>query len=391
VPTCPSPTVNQYRLDEDEEQLVDADVQDLLISVDEPESHVTTIETFITYRVVTKTTRSDFDCSEYQVHRRYQDFLWLRSRLEESSPTLIVHPLPEKFVVKGLVERFSADFIETRRRALQRFLARVAQHPLLSRSQHLRLFLTAPVGPPAGAPPAGAPPADLPHLLCSPPPPPPPSGTAASQETGCGPPEQDGGDGEGRGRLAPGPEEPAGGVHADAPLPGGVRQQDQLRGQDQPEDQQRTERVPGGAEELEEEVGRLAERTGAGQQRAEGRLVPLAGQQEDGPPISLPVGRRREHPVLPEVPGCVGVLPPVSESRASAVEASWSFCLGPPPKNGRQTNNHGRPGPAGVASSSFWRLSLGVFLFLPVRTLHPFSSWWVLNLRSVSSLTCGPT
>uniref|UniRef100_H3CG47 Sorting nexin 7 n=1 Tax=Tetraodon nigroviridis TaxID=99883 RepID=H3CG47_TETNG len=146
VPTCPSPTVNQYRLDEDEEQLVDADVQDLLISVDEPESHVTTIETFITYRVVTKTTRSDFDCSEYQVHRRYQDFLWLRSRLEESSPTLIVHPLPEKFVVKGLVERFSADFIETRRRALQRFLARVAQHPLLSRSQHLRLFLTAPVG-----------------------------------------------------------------------------------------------------------------------------------------------------------------------------------------------------------------------------------------------------
>lgn len=54
VPTCPSPTVNQYRLDEDEEQLVDADVQDLLISVDEPESHVTTIETFITYRVVTK-------------------------------------------------------------------------------------------------------------------------------------------------------------------------------------------------------------------------------------------------------------------------------------------------------------------------------------------------
>lgn len=50
--------VNQYRLeDEDEEEeLVDADIKDLLITVDNPESHVTAIETFITYRVITKVT-----------------------------------------------------------------------------------------------------------------------------------------------------------------------------------------------------------------------------------------------------------------------------------------------------------------------------------------------
>lgn len=38
-----------------------------------------------------QTTRSEFDSCEYEVRRRYQDFLWLRSRLEENYPTLIVH------------------------------------------------------------------------------------------------------------------------------------------------------------------------------------------------------------------------------------------------------------------------------------------------------------
>lgn len=37
-----------------------------------------------------QTTRSEFDASEYEVRRRYQDFLWLRSKLEENHPTLII-------------------------------------------------------------------------------------------------------------------------------------------------------------------------------------------------------------------------------------------------------------------------------------------------------------
>lgn len=47
--------VNQYRLEEEDEvEQQDPDVKDLFITVDHPESHVTAIETFITYRVVTK-------------------------------------------------------------------------------------------------------------------------------------------------------------------------------------------------------------------------------------------------------------------------------------------------------------------------------------------------
>ena len=44
--------------------------------------------------------------------------------------------------MKGLVERFSEDFIETRRRALQTFLSKTAEHPMLSRSPQLKVFLT---------------------------------------------------------------------------------------------------------------------------------------------------------------------------------------------------------------------------------------------------------
>lgn len=144
MPNSPSSMVNQYTLqEEEEEEEQDANTKDIFITVDNPESHVTAIETFIMYRVVTKTTRGEFDSSEYEVRRRYQDFLWLRSRLEENHPTLIVHPLPEKFVMKGMVERFNDDFIETRRRALHRFLNKISEHPILSFSQHFKVFLTA--------------------------------------------------------------------------------------------------------------------------------------------------------------------------------------------------------------------------------------------------------
>lgn len=37
-----------------------------------------------------QTTRSEYDDSEYSVRRRYNDFLWLRQRLEETYPTHLV-------------------------------------------------------------------------------------------------------------------------------------------------------------------------------------------------------------------------------------------------------------------------------------------------------------
>ncbi|KAM9325470.1 sorting nexin-7 [Gastrophryne carolinensis] len=133
----PLSMINQVKFEDEPE------VKDLFITVDEPECHVTAIETFITYRIATKTTRSEFDSSEFEVRRRYQDFIWLKSRLEDAHPTLIIPPLPEKFIVKGMVERFNDDFIETRRKALHKFLNRIADHPTLTFNDDFKIFLTA--------------------------------------------------------------------------------------------------------------------------------------------------------------------------------------------------------------------------------------------------------
>lgn len=37
-----------------------------------------------------QTSRGEFDASEFEVRRRYQDFLWLKGKLEEAHPTLII-------------------------------------------------------------------------------------------------------------------------------------------------------------------------------------------------------------------------------------------------------------------------------------------------------------
>ncbi|KAM4807540.1 sorting nexin-30 [Rhinophrynus dorsalis] len=138
-PASSSSLLNRLQLDDD----LDGETRDLFVTVDDPKKHVCTMETYITYRVMTKTTRTEFDLPEYSVRRRYQDFDWLRNKLEETQPTHFIPPLPEKFVVKGVVDRFSEEFVETRRRALDKFLKRIADHPVLSFNDHFNVFLTA--------------------------------------------------------------------------------------------------------------------------------------------------------------------------------------------------------------------------------------------------------
>ena len=121
----------------------DLDEKDLFISVTEPEKQITTLETYITYKIHTKTTRGSFDDCEYQVSRRYQDFIWLRNRFEEDHPTHLVPPLPEKLIMKGMIDRFSPEFTETRRKALCTFMSRISDHPVLSCNQNLKIFLIA--------------------------------------------------------------------------------------------------------------------------------------------------------------------------------------------------------------------------------------------------------
>lgn len=115
---------------------------DLLITVSDPAKEVLMMETYISYKVTTNTTRPSFDSSQFVVKRRYQDFVWLREKLEEEYPTYILPPLPSKFVVKGVFDRFSNEFIEIRCKALNKFLQRLAKHSVVSFNDHLKSFLS---------------------------------------------------------------------------------------------------------------------------------------------------------------------------------------------------------------------------------------------------------
>ena len=87
----------------------------------------------------TQTNLPEFQYGQFSVIRRYSDFVWLHDMLQKDVPGSIVPPLPEKAVVG----RFSADFVESRRRLLEKFCVRLAAHEELSDSKYFKLFLQA--------------------------------------------------------------------------------------------------------------------------------------------------------------------------------------------------------------------------------------------------------
>ncbi|XP_029640927.1 sorting nexin-30-like isoform X1 [Octopus sinensis] len=136
--SCSSSLIANFKLDDD----FDSETRDLFVMVDNPEKHTSTLESYITFRINTKTTREEFDTHEYCVRRRYNDFVWLRQRLEDGYPTHLVPPLPAKHSLRRL-DRFSSEFLRVRQQALQKFLTRIADHPVLSFDKHFHVFLTA--------------------------------------------------------------------------------------------------------------------------------------------------------------------------------------------------------------------------------------------------------
>jgi sorting nexin-1/2 len=109
------------------------------VAVSEPVKQGEGMNAYISYKLSTTTTRPQFSKSSFSVVRRYSDFVWLHAHLNAMYPGVVVPPLPEKL----LVGRFSPEFVESRRRALQLFLQRCCLHPELQHSEHLTTFLEA--------------------------------------------------------------------------------------------------------------------------------------------------------------------------------------------------------------------------------------------------------
>ena len=111
----------------------------LSIAVSDPVKQGEGLKAHISYKINTKTDLPEFDMSQFSVIRRYSDFVWLISQLSRDYKGYIIPPLPEKSVVG----RFTPSFIETRRRALEHCLNRIASHAVLRKSDHFKAFLEA--------------------------------------------------------------------------------------------------------------------------------------------------------------------------------------------------------------------------------------------------------
>ncbi|SPN98773.1 related to vacuolar protein sorting-associated protein VPS5 [Cephalotrichum gorgonifer] len=107
------------------------------ITVGDPHKVGDLTSSHIVYSVRTKTTSKGYKQPEFEVKRRYRDFLWLYNTLHGNCPGVIIPPPPDK----QAVGRFESNFVEARRSALERMLNRIASHPTLQHDPDLKLFL----------------------------------------------------------------------------------------------------------------------------------------------------------------------------------------------------------------------------------------------------------
>ncbi|XP_017776336.1 PREDICTED: sorting nexin-2-like [Nicrophorus vespilloides] len=121
------------------------------ITITEPQKVGDGMGAYMAYRVLTHTNMPFFKKREFAVMRRFSDFLGLHDKLTEKYLKVgrIIPPAPEKNVIgKAKIKMAQSeqagngsDFIERRRAALERYLRRTSQHPVLIVDPDFREFL----------------------------------------------------------------------------------------------------------------------------------------------------------------------------------------------------------------------------------------------------------
>ncbi len=114
--------------------------QDLYVCVSEPQEVGTGVTAYATYAVTGRSTLPGIP-AEIRLRRRFADFQWLYDEVLRSSQGYLVPPLPEASVFNKLLNKFEAALLAYRTRELQRFLRRMAAHPVLRNSPQLQAFL----------------------------------------------------------------------------------------------------------------------------------------------------------------------------------------------------------------------------------------------------------
>ncbi|KAI4305386.1 hypothetical protein L6164_028756 [Bauhinia variegata] len=95
---------------------------------------------YVTYLVTTRTNIAEFGGSEFSVRRRFRDIVTLSDRLAESYRGFFIPPRPDKSIVESQVMQ-KQEFVEQRRVALEKYLRRLADHPVIRKSDEFKVFL----------------------------------------------------------------------------------------------------------------------------------------------------------------------------------------------------------------------------------------------------------
>nr|XP_040019487.1 sorting nexin-1a isoform X1 [Gasterosteus aculeatus aculeatus]XP_040019488.1 sorting nexin-1a isoform X1 [Gasterosteus aculeatus aculeatus] len=144
-----SQSASLEELDEEGGEEEQEDEFEISISVKDPEKIGDGMNAYMAYKVTTQTQLAMFRNKTFTVRRRFSDFLGLYEKLSEKhGPNgFIVPPPPEKSILGmtkvkvGKEDSSSADFVERRRAALERYLQRVVNHPSLLQDPDVREFL----------------------------------------------------------------------------------------------------------------------------------------------------------------------------------------------------------------------------------------------------------
>ncbi|KAG6600903.1 Sorting nexin 2B, partial [Cucurbita argyrosperma subsp. sororia] len=99
---------------------------------------------YYTYLITTTTNLPEYGGpgSEFGVRRRFKDVVALSDRLLESYRGFFIPMRPDKNVVESQMMQ-KQEFVEQRRVALEKYLRKLALHPVIRKSEELRMFLEA--------------------------------------------------------------------------------------------------------------------------------------------------------------------------------------------------------------------------------------------------------
>uniref|UniRef100_A0A5F9D470 Sorting nexin-1 n=1 Tax=Oryctolagus cuniculus TaxID=9986 RepID=A0A5F9D470_RABIT len=139
----PQPSYEELEEEEQEDQF------DLTVGITDPEKIGDGMNAYVAYKVTTQTSLPMFRSKQFAVKRRFSDFLGLYEKLSEkhSQNGVIVPPPPEKSLIGmtkvkvGKEDSSSAEFLEKRRAALERYLQRIVNHPTMLQDPDVREFL----------------------------------------------------------------------------------------------------------------------------------------------------------------------------------------------------------------------------------------------------------